>query len=696
SGPGADLATGDDNPLAVRVVACSPDESAYELAFTPLGGPHGAMTATLVPILKSGRATSLTWRGVLDLMRPAVMDVIPQQRPELEGPLDRLLFSTERRDETGVLPVVVDGGVALLEGAALFGMAEGDTYGIVGPGGDPGQPLATAVIDRLVGDRARLLLHGLAVDALPAGTSAHPVEVALGARPFAVVPADHPDRDKVVAALGGSPQVRLAGDGAGQATGVLATVRLGEDGVRLLDAAGQPLHAAAKDLTPDNLALIARSLQTLARATHVRELASGSGPAGLPDDIEISYTRLLPDGGEAVLARSGEHLFAGDRVVIRVRNASGERRYVSVLDIGVSGAVSIQTAAEPDGVTLEPDERYELGRNLAGVLDGLELYWPDAVPTGGPRPETMVTIVADAKVNGLGRLEQPGVKARTAATGAASSLERLMEDLDTGRRDARPTTAAATPTRYRVNRFDFVFHPGARGAEADEPPFEVDERPDPSFRLVVPRAANVASRVAVRLKELTVHSNRSLLSAAVRVDAIVVTAPPPGSGEPYTAATARFDRVRDGDRLPFDDLLVYEGPVGRFVDLAVWVSKDDKRELDLADLLVKETGDSSFGGAVTSLAGLAVAAPPAAAIAGSAAAVATIVRTGARLLDAIVGHSIGVYRTSLLPHQRFGAAADPPGAGRHPTEGLIHAQDMSFAFEVIDLDLASTLNREAP
>ena len=189
--------------------------------------------------------------------------------------------------------------------------------------------------------------------------------------------------------------------------------------------------------------------------------------------------------------------------------------------------------------------------------------------------------------------------------------------------------------------------------------------------------------MAVRLKELTVHSNRSFLAAAVRVDALVVTAPAEGSDKPFQAATQRFDRVKDGDRLPFDDMLVYEGPVGRFLDLAVWVAKADSRDRDLTDLLADEvTSDDVQKGLVT-LAGLAVAAPQAAVVAGSAAAVAALVRAGGRVLDALQGKSIGVYRTSLLPHERFGAGEAEGTAGRHPGDGVLRAQDMSFAFEVI-------------
>ena len=672
---------GDDNPLAVRFVACSPDQSAYELAESGLGGPHGALTSILVPILKSAQAGTLTWRGLLDIVRPGVMDLVPMQRPELEGPLTRLLFATRTRDETGVVPVRFEGDVAVLDGAALFGMAEGDSYVVVAPGGLRGQPIATAVIDRIVGDRARLLLTGVAARDLPAGSSAYPVEVALGARPVAVVPPDHADRPAVVDGLRSWPHVRVVD----AAKDVLATVVL-DGGMRVLDAAGQPLHAEARPIEPATLTLLAGDLQKLARATHVRELASGAGAAALPDDVEVSYLRLT-DGGEELPLEPGEHLFDGDRIVVRFQNHADEQRYVSVLDVGLSGTVSVQTTSEPDGVTLDKQETYDLGRDpVTGALEGIELFWP-GLPGDAPRPETFVTIVADEKVDGLKRLEQTGVRSRDVAASPASSLGRLIEALDVGRRDARPRPEAARPTRYRVHRFDFVLHPTPRRDSAPEPSFELDERPDPSFRLVLPRSADAPSRVALRLKELTVHSNRSLLSAAVRIDALVVTAPPEGAVEPYKAATARFDRVRDGDRLPFDDLLVYEGPVGRFLDLAVWVAKDDQRELDLAELLAREATGTEVKGALGVLAGLAVAAPQAALVAGSAAAVSTLVRSGARLLDAVQGRSIGVYRTSLLPHQRFGAGAAPPGVGRHPALGVIAAQDMSFAFEVVDLDL---------
>jgi hypothetical protein len=233
--------------------------------------------------------------------------------------------------------------------------------------------------------------------------------------------------------------------------------------------------------------------------------------------------------------------------------------------------------------------------------------------------------------------------------------------------------------RYQIERFDFYLHAGIRPAE--EPPFEIDERPDPSLRLVIPRSGGqVPRRVAVRLKEIVVHSNHALRTATVRIDSLLITRTTDGS-EPYRPSTYRFSGVRDGDRLPMDNLLLYEGPISDFLDLAIWVSRDDAKGLDLAGLFEREATGEDVKGAIALLAGLAIAAPQAALVAGAVGAVAVLVRTGAVLLDAATGKSIGVYRTSLLPHERFGAG-DP--AARYPAEGLLRAQDMSFCYEVVD------------
>jgi hypothetical protein len=670
--PAAGLANVDSNPSAIRLVACAPDESAFELQAAGYGGPHGALTNELARLLRQAGSEALTWRGLIGLLRPAVMDLVVSQRPEVEGPVDRYLFQTRERQADGVLPVLVNGDAAFLKGAPLFGISVGDTYAIAAPGGDRG-PLAIAVVDAIVGTRARLRLDAVRPSDLPAGAEAHPREVALGRRPIAIVPATGPVARQMAGTLTRSPHLRLAVSG----EPAIATIRLDDDSMRLLDAQGEPFSAASRPITSEATDLLVADLQQLARAAHLRNLTSGTGEAALGSGMVFEYS-LLAGATELALDRSGEHLFSGDQVVVRIRNRSAAKRYVSVFDIGLRGAITLLTTTEPAGIGIGPGDSYELYRlPVTNALAGVELYWPADLPAGLPRPETFVSIVTDQPQD-LTPLSQGGVRARDAARGG-SALQRLVEDLAVGIRDGRPPGEPVNLVRFQIERFDFYLHAGSR--PADEPPFEIDERPDPSLRMVIPRSGGqVPQRVAVRLREIVVHSNHALRTATVRIDSLLITRTTDGS-EPHRPSTYRFSGVLDGDRLPMDNLLLYEGPVSGFLDLAIWVSRDDAKGLDLADLFEREATGEDVKGAVALLAGLALAAPQAALMAGAVGAVAVLVRAGAVLLDRATGKSIGVYRTSLLPHERFGAG-DP--AARYPADGLLRAQDMSFCYEVVD------------
>jgi len=146
----------------------------------------------------------------------------------------------------------------------------------------------------------------------------------------------------------------------------------------------------------------------------------------------------------------------------------------------------------------------------------------------------------------------------------------------------------------------------------------------------------------------------------------------------YRAGTARFERIKDGDRLPLDNLLVYHGPATGFVDLAVWVSRDDTQGLALADLLKEQLNATEFKDAALVLAALAVAAPTAGAIVAGLGAATTVANIAYKVLSAAVGKSIGLYRTSLLANERF-------GVGRHPASGIMRAQDFSFWYQVSEV-----------
>ena len=205
--------------------------------------------------------------------------------------------------------------------------------------------------------------------------------------------------------------------------------------------------------------------------------------------------------------------------------------------------------------------------------------------------------------------------------------------------------------------------------------FEIDDRPDPSARLFTARG--VAPKVvAVRLGELVVHRNRAMFGADVRVDAVVLTGGRPDGIPVYTAQTERFANIKDGDRLPLEQMLVYHGPATDFLDIAVWVSRDSTGSLALSDLLRGQLTDQEVQAAGVQLASLALTAPQAALAVGAVGAGAVIVNVAYRLLRGAVGDSIGLYRTSLLAHEEF-------GIGRYPADGTLRrAQDFSFSFTV--------------
>ncbi|MFG3016797.1 caspase domain-containing protein [Streptomyces cinerochromogenes] len=455
---GAPSATGlEANQSAVRLVACAPDESAFELSAMGFDGTHGALTGTLARLLRQQGREHLTWRRLIEQLRPAVRDLVPSQRPDVEGPVDRYLFQLREATASGVLPVRTKEGHAFLDAAQLFGIGVGDTYAIMPPSSGPATPLAVAVVDHISGGAARLRVRDFSPTALPPGSEAHPLEVGLGRRPVSLVPATHPDHARVASVLVRTAHLRVAETG----EPAMATVSL-DGGLHVLDEQGAPMRERPRPTTDPELTLMVDDLQQLARAAHVRDLESGTGAAHLDDQVVFTYARQLPNGNERSLERSGEHLFSRDRVIIRIHNRSGERRYVSVFDIGLRGAISLLTTAERSGVGIDPDQTYELFRlPVTHHLAGIEMFWPEGLPASSPRLGTFLGIVTDQPQD-LTRLTQRGLVRQDAVADGLSDLQRHLGSLVRGVRDGRLPPENEPIVRYRAERFDSYLHAEAR------------------------------------------------------------------------------------------------------------------------------------------------------------------------------------------------------------------------------------------
>lgn len=660
------------NPWAVRVVACAQEQSAYEYT-NAAGRRMGILTDALVEALGDAHAGGLrvSWSRVIERVRQRVLTYMPAQRPEAEGPAERLLFETTEPDSAATLPVLVSGDRASLAGASLLGVRVGDLFAVMPPdstGPDDPTKLGDVVIDEVGATAAAGVLQLRDPDApLPLGARAYQTKATAPAMPVRL-PETGAAATAFAKAVNGSPIVRAAGTG----EQCPVEVRSGDAGeLTIWDRVG-PLHPP-RVADSAGIEQIMRNLKRLARADCLRHLADDPAHR-LDNPIEVEFG--LVNGGEAEpLPTSGATLYVGQWIYVRVRNNGDKRVYVSLVDIGVSAKVTVLNKATPSGEAVEPGADYTFGWNdLKQTLRGSRLSWPAGLVRALPRPETIIVLVT-SEPQDIRSLEQHEVRdakgMRSFETGPRSSLERLFDQIGYGgTRDL--TGEEGPPVQYAVRTVDFELVP-APPPVAEEPEFQVDDRPESSVLLWSPRSV-VPEPVAVRLSDLVVHHNRAFRSADIRLDAMVLTRGP--DRQPvYAAQTERFHNIRDGQTLPLDKMLIYHGPVVDYLDLAVWVSRDLTNSLALADLMQEKLTDPDVRLVMGQVGSILVGAPQAAMAVAAIGASAVLINAAYHLLTGIVGQSIGLYRTSLLASEQF-------GVGRPADQCTIRAQDFSFRYQV--------------
>ena len=555
----------------------------------------------------------------------------------------------------------VEEGDAWLDGAQLLGISPGDRYMLID---GSGHELGTATAEAPAGDRARLNADGgtsdsrTAVTAVPLRTSLLlPVSVGL----------PDPVRARMLAAIEGSASLSVGETG--QPT--IGTVGF-DDGLLVSDPARLPMHPGRLDATAEGVHRATELLENLARAQRFRALQPADGASRLAQQVDVRFTLHTGDKAQSAIAGSGERLFVGDRVSVTVRNLGEAPLYFWLFDIGADATIGMVTNATPSGRFIAPAGQPGDTETVGGA-SGTALEWPGGLPADGGRPETFAVIVAD-RVQDLSSLVTRETARRELQ--APTPLQAALDEASTGVRNWPTESPAAASLRYRVETCDVILQPGPR-PRLDEPAFALDQRPDLSLRMLTPRGgAAPPEKVAVRLVELSVRKNKALLRATVRLDAMVITGDPEGRAI-ATPLTQRFPGIANGDLLPMKNLLLYVGPVHEFIDIAIWVNRDDDKGASLADMFAEEVTRPAVRSALTVVGGLVLAAPQVAIGVGAVVAVAELVRVGAHLVSAAVGKNIGLYRTSLLPYERF-------GVGRHPVDGMEEAQAIGFAYEVLE------------
>ncbi len=443
------------NADAVRLAACQPEQSAFEFP-SARGGRHGALTDALATVLEQLGDAPVSWSVVGDLVRRRVRALVPEQRPDVEGPSDRLLFSGRSMPSGNVLSVSTVEDDLRIEAAALLGIELGDGFDLVAVAS--GESLAAGEVVRIDGADAVLRIDPeSATDAVGRGAVAVPTKLR---RPRAPVQVGIAGGDALRNRLAASTRlveatdettalVRIADTSSGETAG----------GLVLNDHAGQRWRVGVYPNDDTGIDRLVEDIEAIAVGHRLLDLSSGEGPNTLDPVVTIDFG-TYEDGTRRRLALHGERLAVGSPLYLTVANTGTDPVFVWVFDVGVSGRSSLLTNAAPSGTLLGASGAEDDTTDLWD-LDGEPLTWPADVPTtasGGTDParwERFVVLVADQRGD-LSSLASRRPSARSVST---TELEALIDEARTGVREIAPPSADAAALRYRIEIIEFLLAP---------------------------------------------------------------------------------------------------------------------------------------------------------------------------------------------------------------------------------------------
>jgi hypothetical protein len=373
------------NPYAVRVVACGQSESAFEYP-DAAGEYHGVFTEVLSDVLTQVGTASVSWAAIIGAIRARVLRRFVRQRPDLEGPTRRAVFSLAEQEDLHSVAVAVDGGSFRLSAGQLTGAAVGDVYAVL----PPGLPIlddrvALARLEIVEVSPTMASAHRIAgVDPIPADAVA--VRIRRGSARWAVaIDAVGAARAAVEQALAGSHTLRTAQPGE---HGALATVRIERDAVAIHDAGG-PLFLAMP--FPSDLDRALAQVANLGVAQGLRELEGEHGVQASELAIELGAVR---DGRRQRLPDHGAVFGTADRYYVHLESRTQRTLFVHLLGISPRGKITLLTHFARGGVALDPRApSVTIGQRSDGALVGVGLRWPEGFPeTAMPRLTEFVVI----------------------------------------------------------------------------------------------------------------------------------------------------------------------------------------------------------------------------------------------------------------------------------------------------------------
>ena len=475
-------------PLADRYVliaGCRDDESSYEHTVQQGEGTvtHGALTYFLArELARAGPGT--TYRDVFETASAAVTEAKPRQHPLMEGAADREVFGVAEVEPMRYVSVGTRVGPRVdLRAGLAHGVNVGSRWAVYPPGAKE-----VASVDRLglveVTTTGATASGSEVVEESPPGSIVEGCRAVEESRPVGdavlrvqvVVPAGREaEADPLAASLGGSGLVRpVADDEPADVRVYLVPARTAvgaDDPVPQLGAVAEPLWAVvgADGLLmmprhpvdqPGSEAIVVANLEQAARYRHVLSLRNPDPDAALLGKVDLHLLRLGPEGAwvEAEPERAGGRVgyAEGERVAVEIVNRHSDPVYVSVLDLGLAGAIGLLYPVAGASEQLAAG-----GSMRVGVRDGDELVlaFPEGFdtapdPTDDRRVEGTETfkLIATTSPADFRPLLREGY--RDAAPGGSPVEELLAGALGTGgaRDIARPVQVSPADAWVTVER----------------------------------------------------------------------------------------------------------------------------------------------------------------------------------------------------------------------------------------------------
>jgi hypothetical protein len=439
----------ESNPDAVRLVATQADRSAYE-AFQPKNGEFirmGLLTRALQIALEEFGDALLSWRTLAMRVRELVMNQHIEQRPEVEGPADRLLFSTAIALRSDAVVFFYDGGRPSLRAGRLLGARLGAVFDVLPPGETDlnSGSVAEATVTEIAGNISRVDLRVFPEAQPPlSGALAVPRKLPFPRARVAI----RGDVEGIVLwrdLLRTSRFLEFVAGGPADFEVVVDNRQLtlfDSDGIQI--AHPEPDDHAGRQSTNTRL-------ERWAKALALRDLQ----PGGFPPTVAAVYWGRVVNG-EPIPIVGGETLHVGDYVYVTVENRTDFDLYAAIFDIGVKGGVTLLTAATPTGRKIAVGASYTLGERF-GIIEGLgPLTWPEEVPTSGARRESIIVILAE-DWNDFQSFET----AHDSTRGYRTPLELLLDSVRQGTMREIPASQPGGG-RYDVRVFDFNLSPTLR------------------------------------------------------------------------------------------------------------------------------------------------------------------------------------------------------------------------------------------